>query len=161
MLNVVLQDIKLDRTGVIYWYKYRSTMLFSPLEPISSVGLYGTYTIYKGLSFKKHKPIGVFTDQAIVLSVLMLSFIFGIGFRGVKWKRIYVVFCPFYFSVTAGVRIADIGGIAIKRIGTANSSEAPRFWRNSCCSLVLCVVCCKSLFVLEICFLLTIILFVL
>jgi hypothetical protein len=125
MLNVVLQDIKLDRTGVIYWYKYRSTMLFSPLEPISNVGLYGTYTIYKGLSFKKHKPIGVFTDKAIVLSVLMLSFIFGMGFRGLKWKRIYVVFCSFYFSVAAGVRIADIGGIAIKRIGTANSSGAP------------------------------------
>ena len=50
----------------------------------------------------------------------MLSFIFGIGFRGLKWKRIYVVFCSFYFSVTAGVRIADIGGI-----GTANSSGAP------------------------------------
>jgi hypothetical protein len=90
------------------------------MEPISNVGLHGSLT-------KKHKPIGVFTDQAIVLSVFMLSFIFGIGFRGLKWKRIYVVFCSFYFSVTTGVRIADIGGIAIKRIGTANSSEAPEF----------------------------------
>ena len=81
----------------------------------------------KGLSFKKHKPIGVFTDQAIVLSVFMLSFIFGIGFRGLKWKRICVVFCSFYFSVTAGVRIADIGGIVIKRTRSANSSGAPEF----------------------------------
>jgi hypothetical protein len=133
MLNVVLQDIELDRTGVIGIGKnivaqccvmrnsiFCRSLIFSPLEPISNVGLYGTYTIYKGLSFKKHKPIGVFTDQAIVLSVLMLSFIFGIGFRGLKWKRIYVVFCSFYFSVTTGVRIADIGGIR-----TANSSGAP------------------------------------
>ena len=93
-------------------------LIFSPLEPISNVGLHGSLT-------KKHKPIGVFTDQAIVLSVFMLSFIFGIGFRGLKWKRIYVVFCSFYFSVTAGVRIVDIGGIAIKRIGTANTCGAP------------------------------------
>ena len=69
----------------------------------------------------------MFTDQAIVLSVFMLSFIFGIGFRGLKWKRICVVFCSFYFSVTAGVRIADIGGIVIKRTGSANSSGAPEF----------------------------------
>ena len=102
---------------------FSRTLIFSPLEPISNVGLHGSYT-------KKHKPIGVFTDQAILLSVFMLSFIFGIGFRGLKWKRIYVVFCSFYFSVTAGVRIADIGGIAIKRIGTANSSGAPEF--NPC-----------------------------
>jgi hypothetical protein len=27
MLNVIRKDIELDRTGVIYWYKYRSTML--------------------------------------------------------------------------------------------------------------------------------------
>jgi hypothetical protein len=76
----------------------------------------------------------VFTDPAIVLSMFMLSFIFGIGFRGLRWKWICVVFCSFYFSVTAGVRIADIGGITIKRTGTASTSRA--------------VVCCKSLFVL-------------
>ena len=57
------------------------SLIFSPLEPISNVG---SYTIYKGVSFKKHKPVGVFTDQAIVLSMFMLSFIFGIGFRGLK-----------------------------------------------------------------------------
>ena len=103
------------------------SLIFSPLEPISNVGLHGSLTIYKGLSFKKHKPIGVFTDQAIVPSAFMLLFIFGIGFRGLKWKWICVVLCLFYFSATAGIRIADIGGIAIKRTGTANTSRAPEF----------------------------------
>ena len=103
------------------------SLIFSPLEPISNVGLHGSLTIYKGLSFKKHKPIGVFTDQAIVPFVFILLFIFGIGFRGLKWKRIYVVFCSFYFSATAGVRIADIGGIVVKRTGIANSSGAHEF----------------------------------
>jgi hypothetical protein len=57
----------------------------------------------------------------------MLLFIFGIGFRCLKWKWICVVLCLFYFSATAGVRIADIGGIVIKRTGTANSFGAPEF----------------------------------
>ena len=125
ILNSIKQGSFIDTNIVAQCCVMRNSifcrsLIFSPLEPISNVGLHGSLTIYKGLSFKKHKPIGVFTDQAIVLSVLMLSFIFGIGFRGLKWKWICVVLCLFYFSATAGIRIADIGGI-----GTANTSGAP------------------------------------